>query len=186
MATRAVLCLSSLLAVSAYHLQIPAHARRTNAINMKTIPTKLKWVPFLNAADVSKGTVNSGFAYGLEVAIVCDNNGKLGAFSNKIPPFGQPTTFAEIGDGVIVDPVTKSQFSLSTGKPVGTWCPSPPFIGSTIFARLTSPAPITKFECRKNGNNIEVKVNVNAKAQFEQGYWRGILDAQGKTDGGYY
>ena len=41
-------------------------------------------------------------------------------------------------------------------------------------------------ECRKSGNAIQVKVNVNAKAQFEEGYWRGILDAQGKTDGGYY
>ena len=27
---------------------------------------------------------------------------------------------------------------------------------------------------------------VNLKAQFESNYWRGVLDAQGKVDGGYY
>jgi hypothetical protein len=36
------------------------------------------------------------------------------------------------------------------------------------------------------GGNIEVLINVNAKAQFEQKYWRGVLDSQGKVDGGYY
>jgi len=36
------------------------------------------------------------------------------------------------------------------------------------------------------GGNIEVLINVNAQAQFEQSYWRGILDSQGKVDGGYY
>ena len=33
---------------------------------------------------------------------------------------------------------------------------------------------------------IPVEVDVNAKTNFESGYWKGILDAQGKTDGGYY
>ena len=42
------------------------------------------------------------------------------------------------------------------------------------------------FPCRKSGGAVQALVNINAKAQFEQGYWRGILDAQGKVDGGYY
>ena len=29
-------------------------------------------------------------------------------------------------------------------------------------------------------------LDVNAKKRFDAGYWRGILDAQGKVDGGYY
>ena len=33
---------------------------------------------------------------------------------------------------------------------------------------------------------VQVLINVNAKAQFESNYWRGILDSQGKVDGGYY
>jgi len=73
-----------------------------------------------------------------------------------------------------------------TGKPIGAWCPAPPLIGPIIFNALSSPSPLTVFPCRKSGNKIEANVNVNAKAQFESGYWRGVLDAQGKTDGGYY
>jgi hypothetical protein len=42
------------------------------------------------------------------------------------------------------------------------------------------------FPVRKQGNSIQVQINVNAKAQFEENYWRGILDAQGKQDGAYY
>ena len=39
---------------------------------------------------------------------------------------------------------------------------------------------------RKQGGSLQALVNVNAKAQFESNYWRGVLDAQGKVDGGYY
>ena len=39
---------------------------------------------------------------------------------------------------------------------------------------------------KKTGSKIQVEVDVNYKANYESGYWRGILDAQGKTDGGYY
>ena len=39
---------------------------------------------------------------------------------------------------------------------------------------------------KKDGSSVSVEVNVAAKAQFEQVYGKGILDAQGKADGGYY
>ena len=42
------------------------------------------------------------------------------------------------------------------------------------------------YKCRKQGGKVQALVNVNAKQQFESKYWRGILDAQGKVDGGYY
>ena len=41
-------------------------------------------------------------------------------------------------------------------------------------------------QLRKQGGSLQALVNVNAKAQFESNYWRGVLDAQGKVDGGYY
>jgi len=163
----------------------PQSTSRAAVSMMAKIPNKMKWVPFVNAGDCQKGTINSGFQYGLEIAIVCDPAGKLYATSNKMPPFGQPTTFADLEKGAIVDPVTGTKFSLSNGKPQGTWCPKPPGI-SKIFQLLTSPATMPVYPVRKSGNAVEVNVNVNAKAQFESGYWRGILDAQGKTDGAYY
>lgn len=42
------------------------------------------------------------------------------------------------------------------------------------------------FPVRQRGANIEVFVDVNARARYDSGFWKGILDAQGKADGGYY
>merc|ERR1719145_262906 len=138
---REIVVLASALAVNALNVGsvAPQAPSRAAVSMMAKIPNKMKWVPFINAADAQKGTINSGFQYGLEIAVVCDAGGKLYATSNKMPPFGQPTTFALQEKGVIVDPVTGTKFSLSTGKPVGTWCPKPPGI-SKIFQLLTSPA----------------------------------------------
>ena len=41
-------------------------------------------------------------------------------------------------------------------------------------------------QVKKTAKAIQVEVDVNYKAAYESNYWRGILDAQGKTDGGYY
>ena len=71
-----------------------------------------------------------------------------------------------------------------TGKPIGTWCPSP--LGKLLYSRISSPSDLITFPVRAQGGNLQVLVNVNAKAQFESKYWRGVLDAQGKVDGGYY
>jgi len=35
-------------------------------------------------------------------------------------------------------------------------------------------------------NEIEVLVDADAKADFEKRYWKGVLDASGKANGGYY
>merc|ERR1711869_38286 len=96
------------------------------------------------------------------------------ALSNKMPPTGQPTTFAKFGEkGTVVEPVTLTEFSLKTGKQVGVWCPSP--IGRLLIGRLTTPSDIPTFPVRKQGGSVQVQINVNAKAQFETKYWRGIL-----------
>lgn len=42
------------------------------------------------------------------------------------------------------------------------------------------------YKVKKSGAFIQVEVDVAYKQNYESNYWRGILDAQGKTDGGYY
>jgi len=148
------------------------------------IADKNVWVDLLSAAECKPNTINSGFRYGVEIAVVCDQSGTLYGFSNKMPPTGQPTTFAKIEGRNIVEPVTGTQFDLKTGKQNGKWCPYP--IGQLIIGRVTTPQDLDVFKVRKQGNNVQAFINVNAKAQFEQKYWRGVLDSQGKVDGGYY
>ena len=97
----------------------------------------------------------------------------------------QPATLGTIVEGdCIVDPISSTAYSLKTGKVVGPWCPAP--IAKLIFSRLIAPQDVQVFQVKKEGSAIKVLINVNAKAQFESTYWRGVLDAQGKVDGGYY
>ena len=168
-----------------------APATRAQSLTMKTsgvktvVPDKKVWVSWIDAKDAKPGTINSGFRYGQEIAIVCEPSGGLFALSNKMPPTGQPTTFAKFGEkGTILEPITLTAYNTKTGKQTGTWCPSP--IGRLLYSRLSAPSDIPSFPVRKQGGAIQVQINVNAKAQFESKYWRGILDSQGKVDGGYY
>jgi len=152
-------------------------------ISKARVPNKNVWVDLLKGKDVPPGSVNTGFRYGQEIAIV-NEKGTLYAISNKLPPTAQPATFGTLeGDGTIKEPISGTKFSLRTGKVVGPWCPS--LVGK-IAKLLIPPTDVPTFQVRKNGDSIQVKINVNAKAQFEQNYWRGVLDAQGKVDGGYY
>lgn len=152
---------------------------------VKTISDKQVWVTFASAADCKPGTIVSGFQYGQELAIACEpKGGKLYAMSNKMPPTSQPATFGELqGNGIITEPVSGSTFSMKTGKPAGPWCPTA--VGK-IIGFLVAPTDMIVFPVRKSGSNVQCLINVNAKAQFEASYWRGVLDAQGKVDGGYY
>jgi nitrite reductase/ring-hydroxylating ferredoxin subunit len=145
------------------------------------IPTKQVWVAFGEAP--APGEIVSGFEYDQEIAIVNDG-GTLYAVSNKLPPFGQPATFGKlVGKGELQEAVTGTVFNLKDGRPVGKWCPGPIPV---IFGLITSATNVEVYKCRKKGSKVEVNINVNAKAQFEQKYWRGVLDSQGKVDGGYY
>jgi len=147
------------------------------------VPVKNVWVPFAKADDVKPGEVVSGFQYGQEVAIASTKGGKLYGLSNKLPPTGQPATLAELKGDTIVEPLSGTVYDLSTGK-VKDWCPS--LIGKLLLGRLIPKEDVETFKVRKSGKTISVLINVNAKKQFEAGYWRGVLDAQGKVDGGYY
>lgn len=148
------------------------------------VPVKKSWVTFAETRDCKPGTVTSGFKYGQEVAIATTKNGQLFALSNKLPPTGQPATLGTIVDNTLVDPVSGTAFSLKTGKVEGTWCPAP--IARLIFSRLVPPTDVLVFPVKKAGSTVQVLIDVNAKARFEANYWRGVLDAQGKVDGGYY
>lgn len=147
------------------------------------VPTKKAWVTLIEASQVPPGTIEAGFVKGQEIAVANDN-GKLYALSNKMPPTGQPANFGTmLGKGILEEPITKTQFNMATGKVVGPWCPKGP---GFIVGKLVKEQGVPVFPVRKQGNSIQVQINVNAKAQFEENYWRGILDAQGKTDGAYY
>jgi len=165
----------------------PDVATMSGGVNLRdpsAIKRTMKWIAFANGNDVKNGEIISGFQYGQEIAIIKTKGGQLFAMSNKLPPFGQPTTFANIEGNGIIEPVSGTKFKLSNGQVDGPWCPSP--LGKLIFSRLTSPSPVQVFPVRQLGNSIQVNINVNARLQFEANYWRGVLDAQGKVDGGYY
>lgn len=155
--------------------------------HLQEIPVKKVWTDFAYARDIPAGTIGSGFRYGQELAII-NAGGGFFALSNKLPPTGQPATLAKVekleGQAVVVEPVSGSCFSLKTGKPVGPWCPS--LVGRFILSKLVSPTNVPVYPVRKSGDKIQCLIDVNLKAKFEAQYWRGVLDAQGKVDGGYY
>merc|ERR1719217_864840 len=173
-----LLTASTGLVPTALPSQRDAPVSQRSAVSMMAgaIKNKMVWVDFAKSSDVQPGDIVSGFRYGQEIAIANEKGGGVYALSNKLPPTGQPATFGELaGKGVITEPITKTQFSLKTGKPLGTWCPSP--VGR-LFSLLVGPQSVPVYPVRKAGNKIQVLINVNAKAQFEANYWRGILDAQ--------
>merc|ERR1719364_497107 len=140
-----------------------APASRVAPLSMKVsgqklvVPSKQVWVNWLDAADVKPGTINSGFRYGQEIAIVCDPSGGLYALSNKMPPTGQPTTFAKFGEkGTILEPITLTAYNTKTGKQTGTRCRSP--IGRLLYSRLSAPSDIPSFPVRKQGGAIQVQI----------------------------
>ena len=131
------------MAVSPYTRRRPDAACFTPQLHRCPVAALCRkvWVSWINAADAKPGTINSGFRYGQEIAIICDLKGGLYAMSNKMPPTGQPTTFAGFGEkGTVVEPITLTEYNCKTGKQIGTWCPSP--IGRLLFSRLTTPSDI--------------------------------------------
>lgn len=173
-------------AVNAPALRGAAAPSRTAAIEMKPkISKKLVWVSFADKSEVKPDSIISGFRYGQELAIICEKGGALFATSNKIPPTSQPATFCTLTNkGSMIEPVSGTEFNLKTGKVMGTWCPAP--VGQLILKRLIPPQDCLMFPVRRQGNAVQVLIDVNAKAAFEANYWRGVLDSQGKVDGGYY
>ena len=88
-----------------------------------------------------------------------------------------------VSNGLIKDPLTGTTFSIRSGAVEGPWCPNFPF---NILFQVFEPTGVPVFKCKTGGGSVSVEVDTSAKTNFESGYWKGILDAQGKTDGGYY
>jgi len=158
--------------------------KSSTALNMAKFQSKLQYVPCIPIEKLPKaGAATSGVAGGLAICVAVDPGGAIFALGDKCPPVNQPLSFGKVSAGTIEDPVLGTQFSLKTGEVVGAWCPSG--IGK-LLGGLFAPSGVPVYPVKKTGANIEVQVDVNAKANFESQYWSGMLDAQGKANGKYY
>mmetsp|Transcript_40776 Transcript_40776/g.127601 ORF Transcript_40776/g.127601 Transcript_40776/m.127601 type:complete len:123 (+) Transcript_40776:305-673(+) len=122
----------------------------------------------------------------MNLLIAADTNGAIYCLANVCPHLGTPLDQGTVANGVIVCPLHKTAFSLKSGEVVGDWCPFPPILGPMVLGKLEPAKNVATFPVRSSGSNIQVQVNKNARAEFESGYWAGILDAQGKATGDYY
>lgn len=173
-------------AVAAFTAPARPSVQSSSSLNMaKKFRSVEKYVPCISTEDLpAPGSATSGVAGGLAICIAVDPRGSVFALGDKCPPVNQPLSFGSVNDdGTIEDPVLGTKFSLKTGDVVGKWCPSG--IGRLIGGAFT-PLGVPVYPVRQKGNTIEVKVDVNAKFNFEANYWVGALDAQGKADGKYY
>lgn len=144
----------------------------------------LKYVDALSTADLPKpGSAIGCVAGGLDVCIAVATDGLVYAVGNKAPPTGGLMAAGKVSKNTIKDSQYGTEFSLSTGEVVGKWMPSGLGI---LLGKVIEPTGIPTYKVKKTGAKIQVEVDVNYKLNYESNYWRGILDAQGKTDGGYY
>lgn len=161
-------------------------ASRNVAVSMvfgRTKETRKQFVPAVTQDQLKPGSAVSAICSGLDICIAADTDGSVYALGNKSPVLGTPMALGPVKAGKIKDPLTGTSFSLKTGEVVGDWCPNFPF---SILFSLIEPAGLPVFKAKTSGNAVSVEVDINAKTNFESGYWKGILDAQGKADGGYY
>jgi len=163
-----------------------AFTRQGTALNMvDKIKPKIQYADCIDMKDLpAPGSATSGVCGGLAICIAVDPKGAIWALGDKCPPVNQPLSFGSVdSDGTIADPVLGTKFSLKTGQVVGEWCPAG--IGK-LLGGLFEPTGVPIYPVKKAGSKIQVQVDVNAKFAFEQGYWSGALDAQGKANGKYY
>jgi len=145
------------------------------------------WVRVVPSDQVASGQQADRLVAGAAVLCGRYSNGKVWAISAKNSATGTEMFGGTIDESLntIKDPQWGTQYSLDTGDVVGKWCPSPPIIGG-IIGTIFPVQGVWVPKVREQGGFIEVQVDVNAKAEFEKKYWKGVLDAQGKADGGYY
>mmetsp|Transcript_47456 Transcript_47456/g.74155 ORF Transcript_47456/g.74155 Transcript_47456/m.74155 type:complete len:201 (-) Transcript_47456:680-1282(-) len=145
------------------------------------------WVRVCPANDVAAGRQFDAVVAGTPVLTGRFASGGVWAISAKNSATGTEMYGGSVDEAAqtIRDPQWGTQYSLNNGDVVGKWCPSPPVLGALI-GTLFPPTPVWVPKVRESGGYIEVLLDVDAKAEFEKKYWKGILDAQGKADGGYY
>jgi len=148
-------------------------------------PVKNVWTTVCSAKDLKPSSLKATFGAGQDILIATDAKNGLFAAANVCPHIGTPLDQGTVENGAIICPLHRSAFDLKTGQLVGPWCPAPPLIGP-LTGKLKSPRELQTFQARKQGDKVQVLLDVNAKARFDSNFWRGVLDAQGKVDGGYY
>jgi len=169
----------------------PVAQRSRSAVQMSSpakpsdFPVKNVWTTVCSSSELKPNSLKAAFGAGLDVLIATDKGGKVFAAANVCPHIGTPLDQGTVEDGAIVCPLHRSAFDLKTGKLVGPWCPAPPLIGP-LTGKLKSPRELKTFQAKVSGGKVQVLLDVNAKKRFDSNYWRGILDSQGKVDGGYY
>jgi len=181
---------ATLTGTAAFQVGMPAAApvaARSAPITMKPsdFPVKNVWTTVCSASDLKPNSLKATFGAGQDILVATDKGGRTFAAANVCPHIGTPLDQGTVEDGAIVCPLHRSAFDLRTGKLVGAWCPAPPLIGP-LTGKLKSEKSLQTFQCRKQGGKVQVLLDINAKKRFDSNYWRGILDAQGKVDGGYY
>ena len=186
--SRAVLFALMLAPAAALQPTLPQTrtARPATALQMvfgKTRESQKKFVPAVSQSELSPGKAVSGICAGLDICVAVDTDGSVYALGNKSPVLGTPMAAGRVANGLIKDPLTGTSFSVKSGQIDGPWCPNFPF---NILFSVIQPQGLPVFKCKTGGGAVQVEVDVNAKTNFESGYWKGVLDAQGKTDGGYY
>lgn len=77
-------------------------------------------------------------------------------------------------------------YNLETGDVEGKWIPGPPVVSNLLRLLFPEPVGIPQYSLRENDGMLEVLVDVNARENFESGYWFGLLDSKGKATGDYY
>ncbi|CAM9774649.1 unnamed protein product [Ectocarpus fasciculatus] len=169
---------------------LPARTRAQASqapLSMAAARSNEQWVPILPIDEApTPGTAKSIYVADLDLCVAADERGLLYVLGNKCPPANQPLSFSLVSNNVIKDPVLGTKIDIETGDVI-EWCPN--LLGkllSPILGAQPENAGVQTFVVRQKGGNLEAKINVNAKAEFEKSYWTGILDAQGKADGGYY
>ncbi|CBN79363.1 conserved unknown protein [Ectocarpus siliculosus] len=166
---------------------LPTRTRAQASQGLSMAASGEQWVPILPIDEApTPGTAKSVYVADLDLCVAADERGLLYVLGNKCPPANQPLSFSLVSNNIIKDPVLGTKIDIETGDVI-EWCPN--LLGkllSPILGAQPENAGVQTFVVRQKGGNLEAKVNVNAKAEFEKSYWTGILDAQGKADGGYY
>mmetsp|Transcript_333 Transcript_333/g.1122 ORF Transcript_333/g.1122 Transcript_333/m.1122 type:complete len:196 (+) Transcript_333:222-809(+) len=143
------------------------------------------WVRLCPTADLQPGQLKSVSVASQTILVACDDDGQVYASSNTCPHLGTPLDNGTVADGAIICAQHKSSWDLSSGELKGKWCPYPPLIGP-VLGLLQPPRDLLVYSVRENNGYVEGLINVEARQDFEQGYWFGLLDSRGKATGDYY
>jgi nitrite reductase/ring-hydroxylating ferredoxin subunit len=114
--------------------------------------TALKYVDAIDAADLPKpGNAVGAIAGGLDVCIAVATDGLIYAIGNKAPPTATPFAGCKVDKTTIKDSQYGTDFSLTTGEPVGKWCPSG--IGFLV-GKLVGPTGVPTYKVSGGGNSF--------------------------------